>query len=116
MIARPAPWRCMCGPWGPFLPVFFACSASCLALLILAFSSACSLSVPLCFGISRSISSRQRSSSSGDCARRYSSSAFLYCGVRLAGMGKGGREQGTRAEGDGCGDELLEDIGEGGNE
>src|SRR5262245_4022266 len=76
----------MCGPWCPFLPTFLACSVSCFALLILAFSSACSLSVPLCLGISRSISSRQRSSSSGVCARRYSSSAFLYCGVRLAGM------------------------------
>src|SRR5262245_12691246 len=78
----------MCGPWCPFLPTFLACSVSCFALLILAFSSACSLSVPLCFGISRSISSRHRSSSSGVCARRYSSSAFLYCGVRLAGMAR----------------------------
>src|SRR5262245_23860678 len=76
----------MCGPWCPFFPAFLACSVSCFALLILALSSACSLSVPLCLGISRSINSRHRSSSSGDCARRYSSSAFLYCGVRLAGI------------------------------
>src|SRR5215510_8874569 len=82
----------MCGPWCPFLPVFLACSVSCLALLILALSSACSLSVPLCLGISRSISSRHRSSSSGVCARRYSSSAFLYCGVRLAGMARLSRD------------------------
>ena len=40
----------------------------------------------LCFGISRSITSSQCSSSAVVCARRYSSSALRYCGVRLAAM------------------------------
>jgi len=74
----PAPCRGILTPLYDFLAVFLAWSTSCFALLILALRSAWSLSVPLCLGISRSISSRQRTSSSGVWARRYSCSALWY--------------------------------------
>ncbi len=48
--------------------------------------SAWSLSVPLCLGMTRSISSRQAIFSSRVTALRNLASASLYAGVRLAGI------------------------------
>src|SRR6266508_1825006 len=71
---------------GPFFGLRFSCSASSRASLILALSSAWSLSVPLCLGNSAHIFLRAARRSSAVWARLYSASASRYCGVRLAGM------------------------------
>ena len=73
--ARPAPCRGIRSPPAR-LPAALPCSSSFLTLLIFCFSSALSLSVPLCLGSSRSITCRHSSSSSGDVARRYACFGF----------------------------------------
>src|SRR5256885_10949231 len=60
--------------------------ASCLSLDRRRFRSACNLSVPLCLGITRSISSRQAIFSSCVLACLKRCSADIYWGVRLAGI------------------------------
>src|SRR5262249_25425314 len=72
---------------GPFLPPRCrSASTSFLILLIFVLRSDWSFSEDLCFGISLSITCSAASSSSGVVARRYSSSALRYWGVRLAAM------------------------------
>lgn len=60
-----------------------SCSASCLIRLLI---SLCRCSVPLCLGIVRSISLRQTRRSPSSFASRKACSAFLYSGLRLAGI------------------------------
>ena len=60
----PAPWRGMRTP-RPFLPAFFSAAISRLSLAIFDLSEAWRWSVPLCLGISWSITWRHCSSSSG---------------------------------------------------
>ncbi len=67
-------------------PPRFGAASSSSSSWMRRFRSACRWSVPLCLGITRSISRRHSSRSWGSRALRSASAAALYSGVRLAGM------------------------------